>query len=136
MEEFNFFGAKGKLTSVQDMITKEVSKKLTQEKERQEQDAETEKLSKEIEKNQKALHAKSKDMKTIEKQSQENLNLAMELFRQRRETQQQNEKLQKEVVSLRQYIVKNGLNLDGATNEDNMGTGESGSSKNDEGESI
>lgn len=94
MEEFNFFGAKGRLKDISEVIEGRVKMRLDEDKNEKSRAEETKKLNEEFEK-----IKLSKD--SIEKQNVEWAELANKIFKKYRKFSNKNSELKKELDSLR-----------------------------------
>jgi hypothetical protein len=95
MEEFNFFGNKGKLRNAQEIIEEKVQKRLEEDQKEKERQISLEKIEDELE-------SARVSRESSEKQAQENFNLAKEVFMKYKELSEESTTLKKELNELRQ----------------------------------
>lgn len=94
LEEFNFFGNKGKLKDVRELIEEKVEKIIEEEKSQRKRLEDEENFKKEF--------AKAKESRVgFEKKAKDNLELAMDIFKKYQELTKSNSELTKELNMLR-----------------------------------
>lgn len=113
MNEFNFFGAKGRLRDVNNVIMEEVDKKIQEEKDQEKNKLEMQRLSEKIEEQdiekKRTIQTKDKDIEEARKIAEENINLAKEIFDKWQNSENQSKQIEKELIAenkrLKKYIA-------------------------------
>ena len=113
MNEFNFFGAKGNLRDINEVIREEVDKKFVEEKNEKERNEAMSKLSNEI--------------NTTKGTAEQNLNLAKEVLKEWKNSTRENKKLKEENKKLKEAIERKNQFVGSepsVLNESDIGTGD------------
>jgi hypothetical protein len=118
MEEFNFFGAKGKLKNVDSLIEEEVEKKLLFEKQESETKERERKLTDEIKKQAKKINLATGN-------AQENLKIAQEVLEQWKKSSEENNKIITELYEENRKLKEDRSTVPFSTDmgSSNIGTG-------------
>lgn len=101
MREFNFFGAKGELRDVTEVIESKVQERIKQIKDQEKTNLEIDKFAKELEKASEELKNVNTSKQNIKKEEDENLQIARDIFKKYSELSKQNSETLKELNDFR-----------------------------------
>lgn len=108
MDEFNFFGLKGNLKNVNEVIIEEVKKRIFERDKEDKRRNEMKQLNAEIARKEEEINEKQREIATTKASAQENLDLAKEIFKEWKKTIESNKKsildLEAENKRLREII--------------------------------
>lgn len=92
MDEFNFFGLKGNLKNINEVIVEEVNKRIFEKEREDKRRDEMEKLNAEIVKKGGEIEKKQREITTTKTSAQEYINLAKEIFKEWKKSTEANNK--------------------------------------------
>jgi hypothetical protein len=120
MEGFDFFGAKGGLKNVEEVILEEVNKRFLEEKKEADRRDSVEKLNKEINEKEAEIKKKENQINSAKGEADENLELAKEILKDWKKSTTQNTKTISDLNTENRKLKEIISNLSKTTTADNL----------------